>query len=168
MVCPTGSKTGITLTRDERDELADTLLHALFCLFGNLGILGERRLHDAGHWRKVANVSIVEINLVGLGRRRGSARRLRRRPRRRPGRRMARHGRGAAAVWHARGYLIGRAEAMPAEEGLAAMQAERRRRGERTATTGARESWRAEAPEKHGIKGDLTYHWLWVTTGPAL
>lgn len=76
----------LTFAGNERDELADTLLHALFRLLGNLSVLRERRLHDPGHWCKVANVSIVDIVLDGLGGRRGAAGRLRR-----VGRRLARH-----------------------------------------------------------------------------
>lgn len=48
----------LTLARDEGDELAHALLHALFCLFRDLCVLGERRLHDARDWSKVANVSV--------------------------------------------------------------------------------------------------------------
>lgn len=57
----------LTLTGDEADEFANTFLHALLGLFGDLGVLWESILHDTGHWRKVANVSIVEIVFVGLG-----------------------------------------------------------------------------------------------------
>lgn len=57
----------LTLTGDEADEFAHTFLHALLCLFGDLGVLWEGILHDPGDWRKVAYVSIVEIVFVGLG-----------------------------------------------------------------------------------------------------
>lgn len=48
-----------TFTCNERDELTHTFLHALFGFFGDLRILGQRRLHDPGDWSKVMNVSIL-------------------------------------------------------------------------------------------------------------
>ena len=47
-----------TFARDEADELAHAFLHALFGFLGDFGIVGQGGLHDAGHWSKVANVSI--------------------------------------------------------------------------------------------------------------
>jgi len=47
-----------TLARNEGDELADALLHAFLCFFGNLGVVGQCHLHDAGDWSKVTYVSI--------------------------------------------------------------------------------------------------------------
>ena len=51
----------LTLTGDERDELADALLHALLGLLCNLCVLREGIFHDAGDWGKVAYVSIVDV-----------------------------------------------------------------------------------------------------------
>lgn len=48
-----------TLAGDEGDELADTLLHALLGFLRDLRILRQGGLHDAGHWSKIMNVSIV-------------------------------------------------------------------------------------------------------------
>lgn len=48
-----------TFTRDEANEFAHAFLHAFFGLFCNLGVLGERSLHDASDWSKVVNVSIL-------------------------------------------------------------------------------------------------------------
>ena len=54
-----------TFASDKRDELADTLLHALLCFLGNLCVFGQRILHDAGDWSKVANVSIDFLRSEG-------------------------------------------------------------------------------------------------------
>lgn len=48
----------ITFAGDERDELAHALLHAFLCFFGDFGIVGESRFHNARDWSKVTNVSI--------------------------------------------------------------------------------------------------------------
>jgi hypothetical protein len=47
---------GLTLTSDERDELAHALLHAFFGFFGDFGIFRESELHDSGNFetRKLA------------------------------------------------------------------------------------------------------------------
>lgn len=37
-----------TFTSNERNELADTFLHAFLCLFCDLSVLGEGSLHDTG------------------------------------------------------------------------------------------------------------------------
>lgn len=107
-----------TFAGDKGDKLADALLHALLGLLGNLCVLGEGILHDAGDWSKVANVSIVSVVAVGSlgGRRRGrGTRRFRR-----LGRRIVRHGLDAR-----RACLGRRAEATPVQQGLVAMQAQR-------------------------------------------
>ena len=52
---PRAKKRQLTFTGNEGYELADTLLHALLCFFGNLRIVGESGLHYAGHCRKVSN-----------------------------------------------------------------------------------------------------------------
>ena len=72
-----------TFASDEADKFAHTLLHALFGFFGDLSILGQGHLHNAGDWRKVSNVSIVYIKFVQPG----SALRFGR-----LGRRVVRHG----------------------------------------------------------------------------
>lgn len=61
-----GQSSALTFAGDEGDELANAFLHALFRLFGDLGILGESIFHNAGHWCKVSDVSIVDIVLLGL------------------------------------------------------------------------------------------------------
>lgn len=48
-----------TLAGDEGDEFADALLHALLGFLRDLRILRQGGLHDAGHWSKIMNVSIV-------------------------------------------------------------------------------------------------------------
>lgn len=62
-----GGEFSLTFTGDEADKFAHTFLHAFLGLFGDLGVLRESILHDTGDWREVANVSIVEIEFVGLG-----------------------------------------------------------------------------------------------------
>ena len=47
-----------TFAGDERDELADTFLHAFLGFFCDFGIVWESTLHDTGDWCKVAYVSI--------------------------------------------------------------------------------------------------------------
>ena len=127
----------LTFARDKGDELADAFLHTLLGLLGNLCVLGEGILHDAGDWGKVANVSIVAVVAIGLGGRGGRAgtRRFRR-----LGRRIVRHGPDAR-----RTCLGRRAEATPVQQGLVAMQAQRSM-AEHT-TTSAHESWRRKQGE---------------------
>lgn len=56
-----------TFARYERDEFAHTLLHAFFGLFGDFGVLGQSRLHDARDWGKVMNVSVlIEVFAVRI------------------------------------------------------------------------------------------------------
>ena len=47
-----------TFTRDERDELADTLLHTLLRFLCNLRVFRQRCLHNSRNWSKVMYVSI--------------------------------------------------------------------------------------------------------------
>lgn len=51
-------RVALTFAGDEGDELAHALLHAFFRLLCDLGVFGQRRLHDAGDWSKVTDVSI--------------------------------------------------------------------------------------------------------------
>lgn len=50
-----------TFASDEGDELAHALLHTLFGFLCNLGVIRKGVFHNAGHWSKVANVSIRSI-----------------------------------------------------------------------------------------------------------
>jgi len=55
-----------SFTRDERYELRDTLLHALFRFLGDFGILGQSRLHDPRDWSKILYVSVcMQVRFVG-------------------------------------------------------------------------------------------------------
>jgi hypothetical protein len=47
-----------TFASDEGYELANTLLHALLGLFGDLRVFGQSGLHDSRDWSKVVDVSI--------------------------------------------------------------------------------------------------------------
>lgn len=150
-----------TLAGDETDELADAFLHALLGLLCNLGVLGERVLHDSGDWSKVADVSIklVVPVIVDLA----SARRSRR-----LGRRIVRHG-GLDETEQVRPRLVPAAWGStiprngPSKDGRVVSSPVY---GAEFAGTRRRYSHRRD--RKADRREGETYHWLWATTCLAL
>lgn len=55
------TRSHLTLTSDERDKLAHTLLHALFRFLGDFSVFRKREFHDASHCSR-CEVSIVPRN----------------------------------------------------------------------------------------------------------